>query len=108
MWLCTQHGFYSIVQKSPGEFHVRARLRRDLENLARLCGTDWDIRRSPANDYHFRIVCDQATVTAILAALAECIDYSNFKSRIHELADQDGKPAAYGDLWSGLHRLQAD
>jgi len=29
----TKHGFYSIVQKKPGEFHIRARVRKDLENL---------------------------------------------------------------------------
>jgi hypothetical protein len=33
MWLMTKHGFYSIVEKRPGEFHVRARVRQDLENL---------------------------------------------------------------------------
>ena len=33
MWLMTKHGFYSIVQKKQGEFHVRARVRKDLENL---------------------------------------------------------------------------
>jgi len=33
MWLMTKHGFYSIVQKNPGEFHIRARVRKDLENL---------------------------------------------------------------------------
>ena len=33
MWLMTKHGFYSIVQKQPGEFHIRARVRKDLENL---------------------------------------------------------------------------
>ena len=33
MWLATKHGFYSIVQKSNGHFHVRGRMRQDLENL---------------------------------------------------------------------------
>jgi len=26
--LCTQHGFFTIVQKKPGEFHIRGRLPR--------------------------------------------------------------------------------
>ena len=33
MWICSQLGFFSIVRKTPGEFHIRARLRRDLVNL---------------------------------------------------------------------------
>ncbi len=33
MWLMTKHGFYSIVQKKPGEFHIRFRARQDLLNL---------------------------------------------------------------------------
>jgi hypothetical protein len=33
MWLMTKHGFYSIVQRKPGEYHVRARERLDLKNL---------------------------------------------------------------------------
>jgi len=33
MWLMTKHGFYSIVEKKPGEYHVRSRERQDLKNL---------------------------------------------------------------------------
>jgi hypothetical protein len=29
MWLATQHGFYSIVQKESDLYFVRARLRQD-------------------------------------------------------------------------------
>ena len=36
MWLCTKHGFFSIVEKLPGEFHIRARVKRDIENLKAL------------------------------------------------------------------------
>jgi hypothetical protein len=27
----TKHGFYSIARKKPGEYHVRARERHDLD-----------------------------------------------------------------------------
>lgn len=33
VWLMTEFGFYSIVQKRPDEYHIRARERKDLENL---------------------------------------------------------------------------
>ncbi len=29
----TKYGFYSIVQKQQGEYHVRSRERKDIENL---------------------------------------------------------------------------
>ena len=32
MWLMTKYGFYSIVQKQQGEYHVRSRERKDIEN----------------------------------------------------------------------------
>lgn len=32
MWLATQHGFYSIVQKPAGRFHVRTRCELDLKD----------------------------------------------------------------------------
>ena len=106
MWLCTQHGFFSIVQKNPGEFHIRGRLPADMDNLVKLCGGDWPIIETKSGDYRYRIVCGQAEVTAVMAKLATSIDYSNFKSRIHAKADQGDKSAAYSKLWGNLHDLQ--
>ncbi len=39
MWLCTQLGFFSIVRKEPDMFHIRARCREDLDQLAQAAGT---------------------------------------------------------------------
>jgi hypothetical protein len=34
MWLCTKLGFFSIMKKgNPGEWQIRARIKRDLDNL---------------------------------------------------------------------------
>lgn len=107
MWLCTQHGFFSIVQKIPGEFHIRGRLRGDMENLLKLCGAQWPIVETRDGDYRYRIVCGQAEVSAVMAKLAGALDYANFKSRIHEKADQDAKSRAYTNLWTELYRLQS-
>ena len=106
MWLCTQHGFFSIVQKKPGEFHIRGRLRADMENLVKLCGADWTIIETKSGDYRYRIVCGQNEVTDVLAKLATSIDYVNFKSRIHSKGDQADKSAAYSKLWGNLYDLQ--
>ncbi len=108
MWLCTQHGFYSIVQKRPGEYHVRARLRRDLMNLRELCGAAWQIHRSEGADYRWRAVVEADDLALIMANLAESIDYANFKGRIHEREDQAAKSPAYGALWFRLLCLQEE
>ena len=106
MWLCTQHGFFSIVQKKPGEFHVRGRLRQDMDNLLKLCGVKWPIIETKDGDYRYRIVCGQAEVSEVMAKLATAIDYANFKSRIHAQPDQADKSAAYSKLWGNLYDLQ--
>lgn len=52
MWLMTKHGFYSIVQKKPDEYHVRARERQDLQNLIdRVPLPDAVIIDTPEADY---------------------------------------------------------
>jgi hypothetical protein len=48
MWLCTQLGFFSIVRKEPDTFHIRARCREDLEQLAKATGTGTPIPRMQA------------------------------------------------------------
>lgn len=113
MWLCTQHGFYSIVRKAEDEFHIRARLRQDLQNLRDLVGSEhraaarWKIHRSEPADYRWRMVVTRAEVALVFAVLALAIDYSNFKSRIHARPDQRAKLDAYHHLWGDLAVLQS-
>ena len=66
MWLMTKHGFYSIVEKRPGEFHIRSRERQDLQNLVdRVPLEGKAIVETPEADYAARIVTDRATVGAV-------------------------------------------
>jgi len=98
MWLMTKHGFYSVVQKKPDEFHVRSRERRDLDNLVK--GVPLPTAKivdTPEADYACRIVTDGAAVLAILAFLGRTLDYSNFKDRIDATPDQRHKP--YHEVW---------
>ena len=60
MWLCTQLGFYSIVRKSPDEFHIRARRRDDLTTLASTIALPEPVESYPGSDYPWRILCDPA------------------------------------------------
>jgi hypothetical protein len=103
MWLATQHGFYSIVQKTATEFHVRARVRQDLENLGALLKRDDvvlpDIEEWPDADYRYRYITTRRAVQWILARLVDAIDYDNFKSRISSLPDQRAKQSDYGMIW---------
>ncbi|WP_043585355.1 hypothetical protein [Geminisphaera colitermitum] len=110
MWLCTKIGFFSIVQKLPGEYHVRARAKRDLENLCRLVATPasakWQIHRSEPADYRWRLVVGEEAIGAIFAALSTSIDYSNFKSEIAATPGQRDKLGAYSAFHHDLEHWQ--
>ena len=97
MWLMTKHGFYSIVERKPGEFHVRGRERQDLENLLNGVPLDTELFETPEADYRFRIVVDRDAVLSILAFLGDTLDYSNFKGEIDQTPDQSRKP--YHKVW---------
>ena len=107
MWLATQHGFYSIVQKPAGQFHVRTRCKQDLENLVALAGLEAKLHHTTDGDYAWRIIVGQPEVSTIMATLATSIDYSNFKDRIHDLPDQRDKASIYSRLWSQLYSFQS-
>jgi hypothetical protein len=106
MWLATKHGFYSIVQKPPGQYHVRARIRQDLVNLLALVRRDLEIHDWPAADYRYRIIVAQRDLGEIMAALAVSLDYTNFKNQIARSPDQSGKLDAFHEIWAILARLQ--
>lgn len=112
MWLCTKFGFYSIVEKGRGEIHVRARCKRDLENLRRLCtgrvsgSSAWKIHRTEPADYRFRIVVGADALQEIMSALAGSLDYSNFKGVISARPDQSDKLGVYSAFHHDMERWQ--
>jgi len=106
MWLATQHGFYSIVQKAPDEFHVRARVRSDLENLLRLVGAATPVYEWPAADYRYRVIVGRRQLIEIMAALALSLDYPNFKQQIASLPSQRPKLDAFHEVWAIMAGLQ--
>ena len=98
MWLMTKHGFYSIVEKQPAEFHIRSRERRDLQNLIeRVPLADCSVVDTPDGDYAARIVTDRDTVRSVMRFFAESLDYGNFKGVIGRTPDQSHKP--YHKVW---------
>jgi len=98
MWLMTKHGFYSIVERKPGEFHVRGREKQDLETLkAGVPLPNAKLFETPDADYGFRLVVEREDVLRILQFLGETLDYSNFKGKIDQTPDQSRKP--YHEVW---------
>ena len=112
MWLITNFGFFSIVQKpddpryrnvdrpgegqeGPGEF--RAHYLPDLGPIQEHTGTDYRYRaKAPRN----------SVAVAMLQAVRD-IDYGNFKSSVAQR--QSGKRShLYEDVWHTLHQLSEE
>lgn len=108
MWLFTKQGFYSIVAKSTKEFHVRARARKDLENLNRLAGTNYAIHRSEDADYRWRMVMPGNAARALVAKLAADIDYANFKGVVAKTPGQADKMDILHRIWGLMYDYQQD
>lgn len=106
MWLATQHGFFSIVHK--GLFlHVRSRAHADLLSLLDTASmSSQAILVDKGTDYRFRVLLNLQELLAVMAALAQTVDYSNFKARIAALPEQRPKLEAYHELWWRLKELQ--
>lgn len=112
MWLCTKLGFYSIVLKTPGEVHIRARCKKDLENLKHHCtarvrgASVWKIYRTEPADYRYRIVIRSDSMPELMLALADTLDYSNFKGVIASTPDQREKLGIYSAFHYDLEYQQ--
>lgn len=105
MWIITPRGFYSTVAKpADGTEYVtvRARSERDIRNLADLI--DAEPVRSQDTDYRWRIRCRKEEWAHAIAAMAQEIDYPNFKNRI---ASQDPERAhLLSQVWDVLYAIQ--
>lgn len=109
MWIFTDTGYYSVVQK-PGQskLTVRARARGDLERLReRYLPELGEITASTGTDYPFRAMVSREAFGVALVRVVEKLDYTNFKSMIarelgHARAD------TYHDVWEVLLRLTRD
>lgn len=101
MWLFTVHGFYSIVNKRPGEWHVRAREKQDLDNLKKLTGLRIAVQESyPGSDYPWRMLVGKRGREIIIKALGDDINYGNFKGEVGRRSDQAAKLPAYHEIWA--------
>lgn len=103
MWLMTKFGFYSIVQKRPGVFHIRAREREDLRVLTRRDGPlPHEKIYQGRTDYPYRLIVGVVEVKRLMEHLAQTLDYDNFKDEIGWTAGQERKRLPYYRVWREL------
>src|SRR5882762_95483 len=95
MWIFSQDGFYSIVQKGEG-FHVRTRLKQDLVNVGLVATKSY-----AGSDYPWRaILANQVELQKLMGKLGSSIDYPNFKAHVSERPDQKHRVPAYHQIWA--------
>jgi hypothetical protein len=109
MWLATEKGFYSIVEKRSdverGTLTIRGRVRQDLENLRALIPELSDIQEDAKADYRFRVTASRESIATAVAGMVRTLSYPNFKDRIAEVQG-DERAAIYHGVWSAFRRLQ--
>lgn len=117
MWIFTQTGFYSVVAYDPSMDHgqreankadlllVRARVRKDLEELRRWI-PDLDIREDTNADYRFRSLVGRNDWKRVLDAEVDALSYPNFKNRVAQ-RDTDERHHAYAAVWTAMRKLQS-
>jgi hypothetical protein len=122
MWIFSKHGFFSAVcaregsgghgnPVDPTRIMVRARVQSHLEALQsrfpELLGAS-EIKQFPGTDYAFRVFISKALWQSVLAALAEEIDYDNFKSEVarHRGALGSAYEPSLHEVWSVMYGIQ--
>lgn len=122
MWIFTKHGFFSAVcarqgdgrhgqPVDPDRMMVRARGRSHLEALKQrfpdLLG-GCEIQASVGTDYAYRLFVPKVAWVQVLAALADEIDYDNFKSEVARHRGPAGADYEHAlhEVWDVMRELQ--
>jgi len=109
MWLFTNFGFFSVVQK-PGDslLTIRARAAVDLDRLrAEYLPTLSSTVTGGGTDYPCRAKTDRKALGLAMQQIVADLDYSNFKS---EVAKRLGSERAhvYGKVWEDLLAIEKE
>ena len=91
---------------APGTWQVRARAAQDLENLITAAKLTAKIITTPRADYACRIILDGPQFAQAFSALADSVDYPNFKDCVGKQPDQRGKLHAYHAFWGSMLDFQ--
>src|SRR5262249_54076796 len=123
MWIFIRHGFFSAVcarkgDERPGQtvdtdrIMARSRGRPHLESLKNRIPelpARSEIREFAGTDYAYRVFLEKQVWAEVLSALANEIDYDNFKSEVarHRGAQGAAYEHALHNIWSVIYRLQS-
>ena len=107
MWIFSQDGFYSIVQKpNDSRLTIRARCAEDLDRLrAHWLPTLGATIHGGGTDYPVRAMCERREAADALLAMTLAIDYSNFKDRVAKTRSKQHLAAAH-HVWDAMHVLE--
>ena len=99
MWLFTETGYLSAVQKDPTKpvLSVRARDRRSLADLAGRF--DLKIIQTPMADYPYRVEVPKEQFAKWVTDEVAQINYSNFKNQVAVVRDSKFAKLL-GSVWS--------
>jgi len=102
MWLFTDTGFVSAVSDG-SDLMVRSRDRESLEALAAVANVE--IKKTPKNDYPYRVHVKHEVFAEWVAMMARNIRYGNFKS---EVSATRGNAFAHPlmEVWSAMHQVE--
>lgn len=110
MWIITNFGFFSVVQKpgdqAAGMLTVRARAHEDLDALReRYLPELTQVVEGAGTDYRFRARAPRRAVARAVQQVVWELDYANFKSSV---AKTQGSHRAhvYSEVWTALRSIQ--
>ena len=112
MWLVTDIGFYSIVQKpwdiKEDTLTVRGRVKDDMNALYKLIPQQdqfTKITHNPMDDYAFRFRASRKAVAKAINKLVTNLKYENFKNQVTKTQGHD-RSFLYHEVWDVLYQLQ--
>jgi len=111
MWIFTDFGFFSIVQKEEdvedNMLTVRSRTREDIENFVAEFLYPLKIVIDQHADYLYRVRAKKEDVQRVLFNATKNINYSNFKNQV---ARTQGVRRAhkYHKVWDTMYKVQLE
>ena len=111
MWLITNFGFFSVVEKPDdpklGTLTVRSRVREDLESLKEQYfeKTMAEIQVNAKTDYKYRAKVPREAMAGAMTQIIMELNYSNFKNSVAENQGYE-RASVYSKLWETLYKLQ--
>ena len=107
MWLITNFGFFSIVQKpSDRLLTVRARDAADLDRLrVQYLPTLGPTATGVGTDYAHRAKVGHCDLARAMGVITRDICYSNFKNEVSRCQGEE-RADVYHDVWDALFQLE--